>query len=109
MQGLEREGLVIVRPRRGRLVRSAQRLRWHLSEFERPDHMILTTSPARQIASIPLSSALMTSGGGGSSASGDRCSHTSGPTIGGCSSSARSTTSCRVIRSIDDKNANWSS
>lgn len=46
MQGLEREGLVIVRPRRGRLVRSAQRLRWHLSEFERPDHTILTTSDA---------------------------------------------------------------
>src|SRR5271165_1401675 len=37
LQALEREGLVIVRPRRGRMVRSNQRLRWHLSEFERPD------------------------------------------------------------------------
>ncbi len=46
MQALEREGLVIVRPRRGRVVRSNQRLRWHLSEFERPDHTVLTTSDA---------------------------------------------------------------
>src|SRR5450759_1391237 len=38
LQALEQEGLVIVRPRRGRVVRSSQRLRWHLSEFERPDH-----------------------------------------------------------------------
>ena len=44
--GLEREGLVIVRPRRGRVVRSNQRLRWHLSEFERPDHTVLGTSDA---------------------------------------------------------------
>ena len=36
LQALEHEGLVIVRPRRGRIVRSNQRLRWHLSEFERP-------------------------------------------------------------------------
>jgi GntR family transcriptional regulator len=46
LQALEREGLVIVRPRRGRVVRSGQRLRWHLSEFERPDHSVLTTSDA---------------------------------------------------------------
>jgi DNA-binding GntR family transcriptional regulator len=46
LQALEREGLVIVRPRRGRVVRSSQRLRWNLSEFERPDHTILTTSDA---------------------------------------------------------------
>jgi GntR family transcriptional regulator len=45
-QALEREGLVVVRPRRGRVVRSNQRLRWHLSEFERPDHTVLTTSDA---------------------------------------------------------------
>ena len=46
LQALEQEGLVIVRPRRGRVVRSSQRLRWHLSEFERPDHTALTTSDA---------------------------------------------------------------
>jgi DNA-binding GntR family transcriptional regulator len=46
LQALEHEGLVIVRPRRGRIVRSSQRLRWHLSEFERPDHTVLTTSDA---------------------------------------------------------------
>jgi DNA-binding GntR family transcriptional regulator len=46
LQALEQEGLVIVRPRRGRVVRSSQRLRWHLSEFERPDHTILATSDA---------------------------------------------------------------
>ena len=46
LQALEQEGLVIVRPRRGRVVRSSQRLRWHLSEFERPDHTVLTTSDA---------------------------------------------------------------
>lgn len=28
------------------VVRSSQRLRWHLSEFERPDHTVLTTSDA---------------------------------------------------------------
>ena len=28
------------------MVRSSQRLRWHLSEFERPDHTVLTTSDA---------------------------------------------------------------
>jgi GntR family transcriptional regulator len=46
LQTLEHEGLVIVRPRRGRIVRSNQRLRWHLSEFERPDRTVLTTSDA---------------------------------------------------------------
>jgi DNA-binding GntR family transcriptional regulator len=46
LQALEREGLVIVRPRRGRVVRSNQRLRWHLTEFEPPDHTVLTTSDA---------------------------------------------------------------
>src|SRR6516225_10362006 len=46
LQALEHEGLVIVRPRRGRVVRSNQRLRWHLSEYERPDHTILGTSDA---------------------------------------------------------------
>ncbi len=46
LQALEREGLIVVRPRRGRIVRSSQRLRWHLSEFERPDHTMLTTSDA---------------------------------------------------------------
>src|SRR6202034_394636 len=46
LQVLEHEGLVVVRPRRGRIVRSNQRLRWHLSEFERPDHTVLTTSDA---------------------------------------------------------------
>src|SRR5262249_55156989 len=33
LQALEHEGLVVVRPRRGRIVRSSQRLRWRLSEF----------------------------------------------------------------------------
>jgi GntR family transcriptional regulator len=46
LQALEREGLVVVRPRRGRIVRSSQRLRWHLSEFERPDRTMLSTSDA---------------------------------------------------------------
>jgi DNA-binding GntR family transcriptional regulator len=46
LQALEQEGLVAVRPRRGRIVRSPQRLRWHLSEFERPDHTVLSTSDA---------------------------------------------------------------
>jgi len=46
LQALEHEGLVIVRPRRGRIVRSNQRLRWHLTEFERPDTTVLTTSDA---------------------------------------------------------------
>lgn len=46
MQALERDGLVVVRPRRGRIVRSTSRLRWHLSEFENPERTVLTTSDA---------------------------------------------------------------
>jgi GntR family transcriptional regulator len=46
LQTLEQEGLVTVRPRRGRIVRSQRRLRWHLSEFERPDHTTTATSDA---------------------------------------------------------------
>jgi DNA-binding GntR family transcriptional regulator len=46
LQALEHEGLVVVRPRRGRIVRSNQRLRWHLSEFERPDRTVLATADA---------------------------------------------------------------
>jgi GntR family transcriptional regulator len=46
LQILEREGLVVVRPRRGRLVRSQQRLQWRLSEFELPDHTTLGSSDA---------------------------------------------------------------
>ena len=46
LQILEREGLIVVRPRRGRIVRSTQRLHWHLSEFELPDHTTLGTSDA---------------------------------------------------------------
>ena len=38
LQLLEQEGLVIVRPRRGRTVRSTHRLVWHLSEFELPEN-----------------------------------------------------------------------
>ena len=36
LQLLEQEGLVTVRARRGRIVRSHQRLRWNLSSFEHP-------------------------------------------------------------------------
>jgi DNA-binding GntR family transcriptional regulator len=46
LQALEQEGLAIVRPRRGRVVRSTNRLRWHLSEFENSDHTMLATSDA---------------------------------------------------------------
>lgn len=46
LQILEHEGLVTVRPRRGRIVRSRQRLRWHLSDFERPDHTTTATADA---------------------------------------------------------------
>lgn len=46
LQTLEREGLVIVRPRRGRIVRSRQRLKWNLSSFEDPEHTTTTTSDA---------------------------------------------------------------
>ncbi len=44
LQILEQEGLATVRPRRGRIVRSRARLRWHLSEFEHPTHTTSTTS-----------------------------------------------------------------
>ena len=37
LQLLEQQGLVIVRPPRGRIVRSNQRLVWRLSEFELPE------------------------------------------------------------------------
>ena len=46
LQALEHEGLVIVRPRRGRVVRSNQRLRWHLTEFERPGSLARTVRSA---------------------------------------------------------------
>lgn len=46
LQLLEREGLVIVRPRRGRIVRSNQRLMWRLSEFELPENTGLLASNA---------------------------------------------------------------
>jgi GntR family transcriptional regulator len=46
MQVLERDGLVVVRPRRGRIVRNTQRIRWHLSEFENPERTVLSTSDA---------------------------------------------------------------
>jgi GntR family transcriptional regulator len=42
LQLLEQEGLAIVRPRRGRIVRSNRRLAWNLSEFELPEN----TGPA---------------------------------------------------------------
>jgi GntR family transcriptional regulator len=43
---LEQQGLVIVRPRRGRIVRSNQRLVWGLSEFELPENTGLASSDA---------------------------------------------------------------
>ncbi|MFL6146913.1 MAG: GntR family transcriptional regulator [Pseudonocardiaceae bacterium] len=46
LQMLEREGLVTVRPRRGRIVRSQNRLRWRLSEFELPENTGTTTADA---------------------------------------------------------------
>jgi len=46
LQLLEQEGLVIVRPRRGRIVRGSQRLVWHLSEFELPENTGLASSDA---------------------------------------------------------------
>jgi DNA-binding GntR family transcriptional regulator len=46
LQILEREGLVTVRPRRGRIVRSNQRLRWRLSEFELPENTAAATADA---------------------------------------------------------------
>jgi GntR family transcriptional regulator len=46
MQLLEHEGLVIVRPRRGRIVRSGKRLVWRLSEFELPENTGMASSDA---------------------------------------------------------------
>ena len=46
LQLLEREGLAIVRPRRGRIVRSNKRLTWNLSEFELPQNTGLASSDA---------------------------------------------------------------
>lgn len=46
LQLLEQQGLVIVRPRRGRIVRSHQRLVWRLSEFELPENTGLASSDA---------------------------------------------------------------
>ena len=47
IQLLERDGLITVRPRRGRIVRSHHRLRWHLSEFELPENTAsITTADA---------------------------------------------------------------
>jgi hypothetical protein len=48
LQALEQEGLAIVRPRRGRVVRSTKRLHWLPSEFERPGHTVLSTSDKRE-------------------------------------------------------------
>ncbi len=46
LQILEQEGLVIVRPRRGRIVRGTNRLVWRLSEFELPENTGLVSSDA---------------------------------------------------------------
>ncbi len=46
LQLLEQQGLVIVRPRRGRIVRSNKRLVWRLSEFELPENTGLASSDA---------------------------------------------------------------
>jgi GntR family transcriptional regulator len=46
LQLLEGEGLAIVRPRRGRIVRSNKRLVWNLSEFELPQNTGLASSDA---------------------------------------------------------------
>lgn len=46
LQLLEREGLLVVRPRRGRIVRSYNRLTWNLSHFELPDNTGLASSDA---------------------------------------------------------------
>jgi DNA-binding GntR family transcriptional regulator len=46
LRTLEHEGLVMVRPRRGRIVRSSRRLQWRLSEFENPARTVLATSDA---------------------------------------------------------------
>ncbi len=46
LQILEQEGLIVVRPRRGRIVRSRTRLYWRLSEFELPENTGLVSSDA---------------------------------------------------------------
>lgn len=46
LQILEQEGLAMVRPRRGRIVRSRERLYWRLSEFELPENTGLVSSDA---------------------------------------------------------------
>jgi GntR family transcriptional regulator len=46
LQMLEQEGLVTVRPRRGRIVRSRRRLHWNLSSFEHPDSTVTATADA---------------------------------------------------------------
>jgi GntR family transcriptional regulator len=46
LQILERDGLVTVRPRRGRIVRSRHRLHWRLSEFELPENTTVATADA---------------------------------------------------------------
>jgi len=46
LQLLEQEGLVTVRARRGRIVRSHQRLRWNLSSFEAPDSTATSSADA---------------------------------------------------------------
>jgi DNA-binding GntR family transcriptional regulator len=46
LQALEQEGLIVVRPRRGRIVRSSDRLYWRLSEFELPTHTESASSDA---------------------------------------------------------------
>lgn len=46
LQLLEQDGLVTVRPRRGRLVRSRNRLKWNLSTFENPRSTAAATADA---------------------------------------------------------------
>lgn len=46
LQVLEQEGLVVVRPKRGRIVRGFNRLVWRLSEFELPENTGLASSDA---------------------------------------------------------------
>ncbi|MGH3567125.1 MAG: GntR family transcriptional regulator [Pseudonocardia sp.] len=46
LQLLEQDGLVTVRPRRGRIVRSRQRLKWNLSTFESPESTASSTADA---------------------------------------------------------------
>jgi GntR family transcriptional regulator len=46
LQLLEQDGLVTVRPRRGRIVRSRQRLKWNLSTFESPESTTAATADA---------------------------------------------------------------